>query len=68
MTTKVVKLPSGGPPELRGRPLYHLAEAVGQGKALTTILGKNRASAPETAFSTVPKIIEKFSQPGDEEL
>jgi hypothetical protein len=50
---------------MRGRPLYHLAKAVGQGSAMTTIIGKNRAAAPETAFSTVPNIIEKFAKPGD---
>ena len=44
---------------MQGRQLYHLAKACGQGQATATILGKNRASAPETAFSTVPQIIKK---------
>ena len=56
---------SGGPPEMQGRQLYHLAKACGQGQATATILGKNRASAPETAFSTVPQIIKKNGRAKD---
>ena len=60
-----VSLPSGGPPELHGRKLCHLAMACGQGMATATILGKNRAAAPETAFSTVPQLIKKYARAKD---
>ena len=65
MLTTVVNRPFGGPPELRGRELYHLAKACGQGMATASILAKNRAAAPEMAFSTVPQLIQNYARAKD---